>query len=78
MTKDLTKYVTTRQAAEMMGVVTEHINRLLIDGKLRGLKMGNAWLVYVPSIEKYRDTKSKRGHPPSRVPQLAREQHGQS
>ena len=69
MSRDLSKYVTTKQAADMLGVVTEHVNRLLIDRRLRGLKMGNAWLVYVPSIEKYRDTKSKRGHPPSRAPQ---------
>ena len=74
MTKDLTKYadqyVTTAQAAEMLGVVTDHVNRLLIGKKIRGVKLGYSWVVYIPSIEKYRRTKSKRGRPPSRSPKI--------
>ena len=70
MTKDLTKYVTTRQAAGMLGVATTHVNRLLIGEKLRGIKWGHDWLVYVPSLEKYQQTKSKRGRPPSGLPKL--------
>ncbi len=59
------QYVTTKQAAEMFGVVTDHVNRLLIDRKLRGGKLGYSWLVYIPSVEKYRKGKSRRGRPPS-------------
>ena len=69
MAKDLTKYVTTDQAAELMGVLPTSINHLIHDGRLKAIKLGRDWMVFVPSIEKYRETKSKRGRPSSRVPQ---------
>ena len=77
MTTDLTKYVTTRQAAEMLGVETDHINHLLIAKKLRGVKLGYSWLVFVPSVEKYAETKSNRGRPRSRTPKLQLQTDGQ-
>jgi len=70
MSNDLTQYVTTKQAARILGVATEHVNRLLIEKKLKGLKLGYSWLVFVPSIQNYRETKSKRGRPPSKAPQI--------
>ena len=71
MSKDLTQYVTTKQAAEMLGgVATEHINHLILDGKVKAIKFGKAWMVYVPSLRKYRETKSPKGRPPSRAPQM--------
>jgi excisionase family DNA binding protein len=71
MSKDLTQYVTTKQAAEMLGVTQDFINALLIKGKLRGVKPGGwNWLVYAPSVQKYLDTKSDRGRPTSRTPKL--------
>jgi excisionase family DNA binding protein len=70
MAKDLTKYVPTKQAAKMLGVNRFWIARLLTEERLKGIKVGRDWLVFVPSIERYRDTKSKRGRPPSRVPQM--------
>lgn len=66
MSKDLSLYVTTKQAAEIMGVAPDHVNRLLIGGKLRGQKLGHYWLVYVPSIEKYDSTKAPGGRPRSK------------
>lgn len=69
MSKDLTQYVTTKQAAEMLGVVTEHVNHLLLARKIAGKKFGRSWMVYKPSIEKYLETKSSSGRPPSRSPQ---------
>ena len=70
MTKDLTKYVTTREAGEMLGVATEHVNHLLIAKKLKGTKLGYSWLVFTPSLQKYLANKSKRGRPSSKTPQL--------
>ncbi len=71
MSDDLSRYVTTREAAEMLGVATEHINHLLLRGKLRGIKPGGRdWLVFTPSIEKYNETKSAKGRPRSRKPKL--------
>ena len=42
MSKDLTQYVTTRKAAELLGVDRTHINRLVRAGRLKGIKPGHA------------------------------------
>ena len=74
MSKDLTKYadqyVTTREAAEMLGVGQKHIALLIERKKINGTKFGYSWLVFKPSIENYLETKSKRGRPTSKTPQL--------
>ncbi len=53
MSNDLTQYVTTKQAAGMLGVTPDHVIRLLTENRLRGIMPGHDWMVYVPSIEKY-------------------------
>ena len=70
MTKDLTKYVTTREAAEMLGVNRFWIVRLLADEKIKGRKPGHDWLVFAPSLEQYLANKSKRGRPSSGSPTI--------
>ena len=70
MSKDLTQYVTTARAAEILGVKQDHIRKLLAMGKVKGIKLGHDWIVFVPSIEKYHDTKSPKGRPTSGVPEL--------
>ena len=70
MTKDLTKYVTTRQAAEMLGVNRFWVVRLLASEKIAGKKLGHDWLVFTPSLGRYLANKSKRGRPTSKIPQL--------
>jgi len=69
MSKDLTQYVTTKQAAELLGVDRTHINRLLIEKRIKGVKVGGwNWLVFLPSLEKYQHTKAHSGKPSSRPP----------
>jgi excisionase family DNA binding protein len=65
MSKDLTQYVDTKQASQILGVAQDHINRLLISGKLRGVKLGGRWLVDKPSVEQYSPPKSSGGRPRS-------------
>jgi len=67
---NLSKYVTTRQAAEMLGTDDSNIRHLLTEERLRGKRMGHYWLVYTPSLEKYLAKKSKRGRPPSGKPTI--------
>ena len=70
MSKDLTQYVTTKQAAELLGVEQSHIRLLLGRNKLRGIKPGGRdWLVFRSSLGEYLGSKSKRGKPPSGIPQ---------
>ncbi|MBI5651468.1 MAG: helix-turn-helix domain-containing protein [Chloroflexi bacterium] len=75
---NLRKYVTTRQAAVMLGVGQEHIRKLLSASKVKGIKLGHDWLVFAPSMEKYFETKSNRGRPRSKTPQLEVKSIGQS
>ena len=67
---NLSKYVTTRQAAEMLGVNRFWIVRLLASDKIKGHKPGHDWLVFQPSLEKYLANKSRRGRPTSKTPTI--------
>jgi excisionase family DNA binding protein len=70
LSKDLTKYVTTKQAAEMLGVGQEHVRKLPSRDKMKGMHIGRDWVVFIPAIEKYVGTKSPKGRPPSGKPQI--------
>ena len=70
MSKDLSQYVTTAQAAELLGVRQTSIAHLIYNHKIRGRKIGNTWLVYRPSIGQYMRTKAPGGRPRSGTPQL--------
>ena len=69
MSDNLSDYLTTRQAAELLGVDRTHINRLLIDGKLKGQKIGHNWMVFRPSLEEYQPPKELGGRPRLGKPQ---------
>lgn len=68
--KDLTKYVTTREAAELLGVDSSRVRGLLLSDRIKGKKLGHDWLVFRPSLEKYFAHKSTRGRPPSKRPKI--------
>lgn len=70
MSDTLSDYISTRQAAELLGVDRSQVNRLLIDGKLKGMKPGHDWMVFRPSLDEYFKTKSAAGRPSSGEPQL--------
>lgn len=70
----LSGYVTTKQAAEMMGVVQTSINHLLQNGRIKGVKVGREWLVSQGSIQDYLENKSPSGRPRSGTPQLETQQ----
>ncbi len=69
MSKDLSKYVPTLKAAKVLGVSQDHVTRLLTGGRIKGIKLGHDWLVFLPSLDRYLETKSKRGRPSSSIPQ---------
>ncbi len=65
------QFVSTKQAAELLGVEQSHIRLLLGRNRLRGIKPGGRdWLVFRSSLEEYLKSKSKRGKPPSNPPQI--------
>jgi excisionase family DNA binding protein len=70
MSMDLANYITTKQAAEMLGTDDSNIRHALIEGRIQGRKMGHYWLVYFPSLKVYYETKSPGGRPSSRIPKI--------
>lgn len=63
----LMKHVTVTEAAELMGCTTGYIRRLLLDGELKGEKLGPIWVVEKTSIAKFDKREKTVGRP--RVPQ---------
>lgn len=59
-------YVTTAEAAEIIGCVDSRVRQLLLDEKLEGEKVGRDWLVLKTSAETYRDSERKRGPKPKK------------
>lgn len=71
MSEILKDYVTTRVAADLLGIRIESVIRLVKDGRLNGTQIGKSWMVYKPSIEEYYRTKAPSGHPATGKPKLA-------
>ncbi len=68
MGEPLNKFISTKEAGEVMGIHYSQVTRLLNEGRLQGMKIGHDWLVFKPSINKYLETKSPRGRPPEGTP----------
>ncbi|MDL1895574.1 helix-turn-helix domain-containing protein [Anaerolineae bacterium CFX7] len=64
-------YITTREAADLLGIRIESVIRLVKDGRLKGEQIGKSWMVFKPSIEIYYRTKARSGHPATGIPKLA-------
>ena len=57
----MTKYITTSEAAEIIGCVDSRVRQLLREGTIAGERVGRDWLVDRRSAEKYRDKERKPG-----------------
>lgn len=53
--------LSTKEAAEVLGLSQDHIRRLLEEGKLRGRKIGNSWVVLELNYERKRRPKTRKG-----------------
>jgi excisionase family DNA binding protein len=71
MSDSLSDYVTTKEAAELLGIRPDSVQHLLTSGRLKGFQVGREWLVFKPSIEEYYRTKAASGKPTSRTPKIA-------
>lgn len=45
--------MTTKEAAEILGIAPESVARLVKQGTLKGERFGHAWMVYRSSVEQY-------------------------
>ena len=57
MTPRRNRLITTKVAAELLGVSQDYIRRLCLDGKIKAEKIGHDWLLYERSLA---DIKRKR------------------
>jgi len=46
-------YITVQSAARYSGYNPQYIRRLLRNGKLQGVKIGQVWLIKLASLEEY-------------------------
>jgi excisionase family DNA binding protein len=61
------KYVTTNEAARMLGYDESHVRRLAIEGELKGIKWSREWMIELDDVMERRKLrlKQKRGRPTS-------------
>lgn len=61
MIKNSGKYLTSAQAAEILGFTRDHIRRLILKGKIKAEKLGHNWLTTpkaISNIKRLRKSKS--------------------
>jgi excisionase family DNA binding protein len=74
----MTDFVTTSEAAEIIGCVDSRVRQLLRDKKLVGQRVGRDWLVSRKSAVAYRDSDRKPGPVPRPAAPRTRKRGGKS
>ena len=46
------KFITSKQAAEKLGFTPDYIRRLCVDGKIKGEKYGNTWVINANELKR--------------------------
>lgn len=59
-----TGFITTREAAERLGVTPRRVRQFIAAERLEAQKMGTQWIVYLPSVIVLQHTDRKPGRPP--------------
>jgi excisionase family DNA binding protein len=67
---ELTDYLTTRQAAEVLGVATVTVQKWIAQGKLLAARLDNRWLIHKDTLESF--NKPRIGLPRFRLPRAKR------
>lgn len=66
-------YLSTREAADLLGVDVSQVARLVKSDRIHGIKIGRDWIVSRESVEEYFKTKSPKGQPSSHPPKILTE-----
>ncbi len=53
--------LSTKEAAEKLGLSQDHVRRLLEQGKITGKKIGNSWVVLELDYKRKRKPKTAKG-----------------
>lgn len=63
----LPDYVSTKEAAQLLGYHVERVREMVREGKLRADKKGRTWWVYRAAVEDYQKSiEGKSKHDPTR------------
>jgi excisionase family DNA binding protein len=54
------KYITSFQAAKMLGFTPDHVRRLIGDGKIKAFKLGHNWLIDPQDLKDIKRLRLKR------------------
>lgn len=60
---DIAEFLTTSEAAEVIGCSDAHVRHMCLNGELPGRKTGHMWLIRRRDAEKIRDVEHDRGRP---------------
>ena len=52
--------ISTKEAAKILGLSQDHVRRLLEQGKLKGKRIGNSWVVLELNYQRKRKPKTSR------------------
>lgn len=55
------RLLSTKEAAEQLGLSPDHVRRLLEQGKITGKKIGNSWVVLELDYKRKRRPKTRKG-----------------
>lgn len=58
------EYISTTDAVRLFDLSDSQLRRLLIGGKVQGVKIARSWLVFRPSLIAYLANRPKRGPKP--------------
>lgn len=61
----MSQFITTTEAARIIGCVPSRVRQLLLSAKLKGERHGRDWMVDRASAEAYRDTARRPGRKPN-------------
>lgn len=59
--EDVNQWMSTKEAAKYTGYSRAHIRRLLIDGKVKGRKLGRDWFTTKEALNDYLATNPRPG-----------------
>jgi excisionase family DNA binding protein len=60
------EWITTQEAAEIIGVTRNHVRYLVAHGRVEAKRFGRAWMISRSSSEEYATTERKPGPKPER------------
>jgi excisionase family DNA binding protein len=54
MIKNRANYLTSFEAAEVLGFTPDHVRKLIARGKIKAEKLGHIWIIHKKSLHKVR------------------------